>query len=484
MSYRHFLTFLTGIAIQMGVSLTPAFASAPSPVMHLDADSLETAPPPSNRGDGLGFMDGISRSQTMFGDMWGVRPWLNQYGVTFSLLETSEVLGNITGGSHQSADYDGLTQMDVQMDTQRAFGWYGGTANVSALQIHGRNLSADNLGTLQTSSGIEAERATRLWEMWYQQKFLDEDRLDVKVGQQSLDQEFMTSTNSNYFVNTMFGWPMLPSANLPSGGPAYPLSALGVRARGKPNDSLTVLGGVFNGSPANKSGVNESGTGFPLDGGVLAIGEVQYAYPALGSMVSADASSPLSGTYKLGFWYDSEDFADERFGTDGLSLANPASNGNPQMHHGDFGLYAVADQMVWHSENLDDRSLNFFTRLMGSPQVDRNLIDFSANVGLTLHEPIQLRDNDTIGIGMGYADVSNRVSAFDQDTAQATPGSYTPIRSSETFVEATYQYQATPWWQIQPDVQYVFNPGAGATDTNGQRIKNEAILGIRTNILF
>jgi porin len=142
--------------------------------------------------------------------------------------------------------------MILQVDTQRAFNVHGGTFNVSGLQIHGRNLSADNLGTLQTASGIEADRSTRLWELWYQQKFLDEDRLDVKIGQQSLDQEFMVSQNALLFVNTMFGWPMVPSADLPGGGPAYPLSALGVRARLRPTDSLTFLAGVFNGSPGGQ----------------------------------------------------------------------------------------------------------------------------------------------------------------------------------------------------------------------------------------
>ena len=39
----------------------------------------------------------------------------------------------------------------------------------------------------------------------------------------------MVSQNALLFVNTMFGWPMVPSADLPGGGPAYPLSALGVR---------------------------------------------------------------------------------------------------------------------------------------------------------------------------------------------------------------------------------------------------------------
>src|SRR5208283_60753 len=108
---------------------------------------------------------------------------------------------------------------------------------------------AENLYSLQTASGIEADRATRLWELWYQQKFLEEDRLDVRIGQQSLDQEFMVNQNAGLFVNTMFGWPMLPSADLPGGGPAYPLSAPGVRARARPINSLTLLAGVFSGSP-------------------------------------------------------------------------------------------------------------------------------------------------------------------------------------------------------------------------------------------
>lgn len=454
----------------------PAWA-LPSVVMQVDANSVDQA---ENSNSGVFG----SRSQTALGGMWGLRPWLSQYGLSFNLLETSEILGNFSGGIRKGFDYDGLTQAALQMDTQAAFGWRGGTFNISALQIHGRNLSDDNLGTLQTASGIEADRATRLWELWYDQKFLDEDRLDVKIGQQSIDQEFMVSDNALLFVNTMFGWPMAPSADMPSGGPAYPLSALGVRAKAKPDDHFTVLAGIYNGSPANKAGVNDSGMGFPLDGGVLAIGEVQYAYPALGAMVSPDDTAPLSGTYKLGFWYDSENFADQRYDNTGLSLANSLTTGIPRQHHGDFGIYAVADQMVWHSEELDDRTLNLFTRIMGTPQTDRNLIDFSLNAGFTLHEPIPFRDNDTFGIGVGYADVSNRAVSLDKDTAAANPGTYTPIRSGETFIEATYQYQVTPWWQVQPDFQYVFNPGAGAANDAGQRIGNEAIIGVRTNISF
>jgi porin len=438
------------------------------------------------------FVAQLRRSNYLLGDMWGLRPWLSKYGMTLSILETSEVLGNVTGGVQRGFLYDGLTQGLLQLDTQRAFQLYGGTFNVSGLQIHGNNLSAQNLYTFQTASGIEADRATRLWELWYQQKFLSEDRLDVKVGQQSLDQEFMVSQNAGLFVNTMFGWPMLPSADLPGGGAAYPLSAPGVRVRVRPINPLNVLLGVFNGSPVvNNTGdpqrQNPSGVNFPLNGRTLAIAELQYSYPALGGMVYGNGSEPLGRVYKLGFWYDTENFADQEYDHAGLSLANPKSTGIPATHSGDYSIYAVADQMIWRDPKDEDgdRAISFFVRAMGAPEEDRNVIDVSMNAGFTFHEPIFHRDDDTCGVGMGYAKVGNHTAGLDRDTAFYT-GGFHPVQSGEIYVEATYQYQLTSWCQLQPDFQYVFNPGAGIANPNapGQRVKNEAVIGLRMNVLF
>jgi len=438
----------------------------------------------------MSFLSSLQRTNFLLGNMGGLRTFLSRWGMSFALQETSEVLGNVSGGQHQGFDYDGLTTMLLQLDTNRAFHWYGGTFNASALQYHGRSLSSDNLGTLQTASGIEADRATRLWELWYDQKFLEEDRLDVKIGQQSLDQEFIVSQNALLFVNTMFGWPMVPSADLPGGGPAYPLSALGVRFRARPVDPLTFLVGVFNGSPSPNNSIPDaqqadpSGTSFPLNGGTLAIAEMQYSYPSLGTMVYANGSQPLARTYKLGLWYDTESFPDLRQDNAGISLASPATTGIPEQHRGDYSIYAVADQLVWQDEDEADRTINVFARAMGTPEVDRNLVVFSANLGMNFHEPIEHRDDDSFGIGLGYAKVSSQAAALDRDTAFFS-GTLTPIRSSETFVEVTYQYEVAPWLQLQPDFQYVFNPGGGVANQAGTaKIGDEAVLGLRTNILF
>src|SRR5579864_1294615 len=430
-----------------------------------------------------GQWTGFWTRQQMLGDIGGLRPWLGQYGVTFGLTETSEYLANLRGGLATGGAYDGLTTATVSVDTQKAFGLPGGLFNISALQIHGTNLSTRKLGTLNTASGIEAEDTTRLWEMWYQQSFLNK-RVDVKIGQQSLDQEFMTSQYAALFVNTMFGWPGVPSYDMPSGGPAYPLADLGVRVRGQITPSLTALAGVFDGDPLGNNPNNKSGTNFNLHNGTLFIGELQYAInqPADGEMVSAGGGG-LPGTYKLGVWYNNGSFADQRFDNTGLSLANPATTGVAQNHHGDYSFYAVADQMIWRQDPDEPRSLNVFARVMGAPG-DRNLVSVAANLGIVLKAPFAGRDNDSAGIALTYIKIGNHANGLDQDNLAFSGGPY-GVRTSETTLEATYQYQVNPWWQLQADAQYTFNAGAGQNPSDPtQPLRNTFVVGVRTNITF
>ncbi len=51
---------------------------------------------------------------------------------------------------------------------------------------------------------------------------------------------------------------------------------------------------------------------------------------------------------------------------------------------------------------------------MGAPG-DRNLIDFAANLGLVLHDPLPGRDADTLGFGGGYTKVGRGALDFDRD---------------------------------------------------------------------
>lgn len=447
-----------------------------------------------------GFTTGLfapSRGNLLL-DMGGLRTVLGDVGVTLQIQDINETLGNVSGGIQRGAGYEGLTTVTIGLDTQKAFGLEGGTFNLSVLNIRGSgiNWSANNLANLQTASGILATPTTRLWEAWYQQSFAD-DAFDVKLGQQSLDQEFITSQGSALFLNTMMGWPMVPSVDLYAGGPAYPLSSLGVRLRAQLGSGFTVLSGVFDDNPpggpfdddGQLRGSTRWGGNFNLRTGALFIAELQYALnqPSPGEMDYGNRPAGLPGTYKLGVWYDTAAFPSPQFDTSGVSLASPDTNGNPLMLRNNFSIYAVADQMIWRPSEDSPRALGVFVRLMGAPG-DRNLISFSVNAGVTLKAPLPGRDDDTLGIGFGVTRVSSAQRAYDADVAalQCVPGTACPIQSSETFLELTYQMQVAPWWQIQPDFQFVFNPGAGLQNPNNPsaKIGNEAIFGVRSTVTF
>jgi porin len=448
-----------------------------------------STPPPSAAATtgALSFLD--LQGQNLLGDMGGLRPGLANYGVTLTILENVEAFGNLSGGVQQSLEPKGLTTVTLQMDTEKAFGLKGGTLNVSGLQVYGGQLNEDDLLVLQTLSDIDAPEGVRLWELWYQQKF--GDKFDIKIGEQSLDEEFIIAPSGNsLFINGVSGWPGLPTVDLPASGPAYPLAGLGVRGRAQVTNSVTVLAGLFNGSPIprdspNTPRSNPHGVSFPLDTGALAIAEVQYRFGSGGSgKPSSDGSLP--GVYKIGAWYDSYKFDDQQYDTIGLPLASPLSNGMPATPHGLFSLYGVMDQMVWRSKDNANRSLNVFFRPMFTPYEDRNLVSASINAGFALKAPLPQRDNDVFGVEMGTVWASSGASAFDRQMQVFQPSVYTPIRSSETFLEASYQFQVAPSWVIQPDVQYFINPAMGIANPNdpAQRLKNEFVVGLRTNINF
>jgi porin len=465
--------FISGMFAALSIAfVVPAFADdqPPAPQINSPCANWADKDAPSEKG--------------LLGDANGLRPMLGAYGVNLGFSETSEVLGNFTGGLHRGADYAGVAEGCVTIDLGKRFGIPGGTINISAFQIHGRSITADDLHAFQIASDIEAERATRLWEAWYQQ-YLG-GGVDLRVGQQSLDQEFMLSQFSGLFINAAMGWPALPSLDLYAGGPAYPLSSLGARAAFRPSASpWVVLAGVYDDNPPGGPFANDSelrdaeagGTEFNLSTGALFIAEAQYT----ASFAGATKDRPLNGTYKLGGWIDTGEFPDQRFAATGLSLADPASGGVPAMHRGNFSLYALADQTVWRA---DPQSVSLFLRVMGAPG-DRNLITFAADAGVNFAAPLPGRDNDAFGIAYGVAKVSGAAAALDRDQAFFT-GMPVPVRTAEHLIEITYQFQATGWWVVQPDLQFILNPGAGIADPSdpARRVGDEIVAGVQTKITF
>ena len=390
------------------------------------------------------------------------------------------------GGVKQGSAYEGLLYMVLDADLAKIAGLDGLSFRVNAYQIHGRQLSATNIFNLTRVDSIEARPATRLFELWVEQKFGDLALL--RVGQLAADNQFFISEFGNtLYVNSTFGWPMIFASDLPGGGgPNYPLATPGVRLKVNPNDHLALLAGLYNGDPAGTgfTGTEQikdpAGINFRLQDPPLLMAEAQYKYN------QDKTAQGLAGTIKLGAWYHFGPFDDVHFGLDGKSLADPSSSGVARTHSGDYGVYGVIDQMLWRLPGGDPKKgVGAFARASFSPS-DRNLIDLYAEAGVNFMGLWDKRPDDNFGLAASFSRLSPGLRELDLEKAFFAKTAL-PLRDYELVVELTYQAQIVAGWTVQPDFQYIFHPGGGTIDPINPfvgRIPDAAVFGVRTQISF
>ncbi|MBB3102582.1 carbohydrate porin [Azomonas macrocytogenes] len=424
----------------------------------------------------------------LFGSLGGARSWLCQHGINVEAQTDDETWRNLRGGKRERTTYNGVLTINIVLDTEKLFNLKGGLFNVSWMNIRGRSISYSQLADYNTISTWEAYTSNRLFELWYQQSFLSE-LMDIKIGQQALDSEFIVSDMASLYLNSNFSWPMGPSSNLySSGGPSSPLAALGVRFRYRPSEQTTLMFAVTNDNPTGHSFYNEKdpsnqsvhphGDNFNLKTGALLIGELQHSIDLL-----TEREEGLPGTYKLGGMYDTAYFPDQRWDKTGRKLADPQSSGDPAYHQGNWILYAVADQTLWRSSVDTARTLGVFGRVTKN-RSDRNVIDWGVDAGFNLTAPLPGRDEDSFGVAWGMGHTGRRARRADRDVQQLS-GSYYPIRKTEHHMEITYRAQLAPWLSIQPDIQYIWNPGGGVLKENtDRRMHNEFIVGMHSQVVF
>src|SRR6266478_514923 len=373
---------------------------------------------------------------TLTGDWGGLRSYLDNNGITFTFNYTNDFLANVRGGIGPGAVAIGVFQPQLDLDLQKLLGWEGGKFHTHGLITHGPLFSPTYLNNILAVSNLEAGPVARLYSFWYEQNAFN-DRLSVRAGLMSADSQFLQSQTAANFINNAISWPTFLAANLPAGGPAYPLPAPGVRVRIKPADEWAFQAAVFSGDPSGGNGSNQpaalpTGTVVSFRGGAFFIAEASYL-PNEGK----DAKG-LPGAYRIGAWYHtSSRFGDQRFDNTGLSLADPQSTGIPLNHTGDAGVNGL----------------------------------------------IPLRPNDKVGVAAAYARVGDNARGLDADTG-FFGNFFFPVRSGETMIEMMYQAQMAPWWTLQPEVQYIIRPGAGVLNSDGSLRPNAWVIVVRSALSF
>ena len=483
----------------------PTPARADSPSQQADADHNAAAPtkPP-----------GLFERDFLTPDPGGYRAKLTDLGIVLGVLYTGEVFGNPHGGYRQGAVYDGLLTAGIDVDLDKLAHLPGLTLHALAYDPHGTSGTERYVRDFNRFSNIDAFDSVRLFELWAQTSLFD-NAVNLRVGQLAVDTEFATTLGGALFVHSNYGTPPTLAQN--TSAPVYPEAVPGVRLRlNTPDTRFYFQGGVYAGNPdADRDGdpdpnfragtaYNDHGVRFPLSGnqGLLTVNEVGFL------LNTGKDDHGLPGAYRLGGYFHSDAFPDERTDPNALdSPAGPPAAGRQFSRRGDGGIYAVAEQVLFRPtfplgnrqdnvaqtaaapvNNAADSSLGtvgntpsgpelrVFTRAGGAPP-DRNIVDFYAETGLNFRGLLPSRGRDVFGLGFTYTDLSDDARREVRD-ANRRNGTRNPLPDYEATLETTYEVNLTPWLQVQPDVQFIIHPGGTA------RNDDALILGVRTVITF
>jgi len=108
---------------------------------------------------------------------------------------------------------------------------------------------------------------------------------------------------------------------------------------------------------------------------------------------------------------------------------------------------------------------------MGAPS-DQNLVDFYTDGGLTFSGMIRKRPDDSFAIGIAY-------TGIDGDFGLSAERSY------QALVELCYTMQLAPGLVLQPDLQYLWQPGGDLRDeSDSVAIIDALVLGVRSSVKF
>jgi porin len=295
----------------------------------------------------------------------------------------------------------------------------------------GGGFSSTFSGDAQGVTNIDAPETIRLLEAWVK-KTNASQTISVTFGAINLNSVFDANDNGGIFLNASHGM----GPELASSGPsAFPLTSIGMIGEFTFSDTQKLAIGVFDGVPGDPENENAFAP-FKFNKGDGAHWIVEYQQQI------KDIS------FKIGHWQQTEKA--ERI--DGLGLDKNA------------GSYALVGARLSRENTDDDQGLTGFVRL-GVSNEDVAEIDHYVGLGLSYQGPFKGRNNDSLGLAVAQA----RFGA----PARAASGLG---MGPETNIELTYQAQIKPGIIIQPDVQYIKNPG-GDKDA-----KSAVVVGIRLRL--
>ncbi len=347
--------------------------------------------------------------------------------VSVSIVYTADIRSDVDGGIRRGTRYLDNLDLQVALDADQLIGWRGARLFAYAIYNNGTAFSSDLVGDVQSVSNVETDvRAFHLFEAWVEQDI--GRNASVKVGLYNLNSEFDTTQSGGLFLLSSHGIGPDFSQSGRNGPSIFPVTSLAVRAEGKLGKNWLARVAVLDGVPGDPAHPAATAIKLSARDGVLVVGEVNY----------------LKGGTKaaIGAWGYSA-----RFDTIPLPGTTPSGRGNK-------GAYIFAEHRLKGTRADDADGLAGWLRF-GVADTRYNAIASYLGGGIVYAGPFKGRKDDQVGLSVASANFSRRYRR-----SQTLKG--TPIDRREVVIEAGYLATLAPWLRVQPDIQYVINPGGDA----------------------
>ena len=380
---------------------------------------------------------------------------LSNSGFTLTQHNTSETMANVSGGLKRGSNLSGMGNVVLDYAAQKSSEGHSHLSlRASGMFLHGESPSKKYIGDELTASNIDGYDSIRLYELWLQLSFWN-NRGSMRFGSLLADEEFAFTELGGLFLNSAFGWPAFISANTVNTGPAFFVTALGIRMRLESTKSWYIQGGIYDGdsfdNPAGDGNASAYGVHWQItpQQGYFSMFEIGH----MNTQISQNTAVP--SFFKLGGWIHSASFDDHL---------------TESPHRGNYGLYFTMERSIWRN-NRKGQELGIFFRSGLAPR-DRNRYELAIDGGFNFLNPFTKMERDVVGAGISFAKVSDNIRQAEEQTG------IIPVSDYELAFEVTGQFPVTPWLTLQPNVQWIHHPGSSST------LSNALVVSIRSTFTF
>lgn len=354
----------------------------------------------------------------------------------FDVRYMADVMSNLSGGIETGSRYMDNLDVTLELDAERAMGWDGATLFLYGVYNNGKAFSGDLVGDAQALSSIETGiKAARLLEAWIDQRFWD-DRASIRVGLYDLNSEFNVIETADLFLHAAQTNTFALAQSGRAGPSVFPVTSLAARAEFHLTDQVTLRTAVLDGVPGDPDHPKRTAIKLGNGDGALLVNELEYSAERLRAAA--------------GYWRYTSRFEDLESGSE---------------RRGNDGIYALVEGRVYEDPDDPRRGLALFAH-GGWASAHLNDFKYSLAAGAVYTGVLPARPEDALGLAFAWAESGAPFKA-----AEAA-------MKREVAIELTYRARINDHVAIQPDLQYVINPGVAPG------LRDAFVIGLRLDLAW